>query len=193
MGLGISSRWNPRRASDRPLRSAGLCLRRPALGGQAVADARSPRPRERPRPRRANPPGALRARLLVRGAVDVRTRAGRRQASLPGARLQRRPLPLHRDRQRGARKALRGALALRRILLRLGDPHPGDVGGPLQPDVLSQWLRLASRQLPDCRWDGPVWLQAVRAASADLVLRSESLHGPATDAGALLRLRAPAR
>ncbi len=92
----------------------------------------------------------LRARfdrdVLGRSAWDVRAGARRHQAPLSGAKLERRPRALDRDRRTGARPS-RGRVAHERgELLRLGDPDAGRLRGALQSDVVPQRVGLAARQ-----------------------------------------------
>ena len=79
---------------------------------------------------------AVRAGVLVRGAVDLRAGARRRQAPVPRADIERRPLPVHRHRVARARPARGAHAARRRSLLRLGRADAGAPRAPLQPDGL---------------------------------------------------------
>ena len=92
------------RGADRAVRGAGLRLRR---HGAAPRDGR------RARARRTAPPScaagrdaarALRGGLLVRGSRHLRAGPRRREAALPGAHLERRPLPVHRHRRARPRR-----------------------------------------------------------------------------------------
>ena len=63
-------------------------------------------------------------RVLVRGARHLRAGARRRQAAVPGAHVECRPLPVRRHRRRrSARGASRDTLMRDAIVLRLGHPH----------------------------------------------------------------------
>ena len=89
---------------------------------------------------------AIRGRVLVRGTRHLRPGPRRREAPVPGAVIQPRPLPVHGHRRAGTGRA-RGRDASRHaVVLRLGRPHGGRRGGPLQPDVVPQRLGLAARQ-----------------------------------------------
>ena len=92
---------------------------------------------------------ALRGGVLVRGPRHLRAGAGRRQAAVPGAHLQRRPLLFAASRSPSARPRVADALMDRRLLLGLGHSHGRRRRGALQPDVVSQRLGLAARQRAD--------------------------------------------
>ena len=92
---------------------------------------------------------AFRGGVLVPGDRDLRARARRRQAAMPGAHLQCRAGAVHRHRAAGARRAGRRELLRAAVLLRLGHPHRGARRSALQSDVVSQRLDLAARQRAD--------------------------------------------
>ena len=139
--------------------------------------------------------GAIRGGVLVRGPRHLRPGAGRRQAALPGADLERRPLPASAasPRPTAPPRVARGMLSPD-LVLRLGHPHAGRGRGAVQPDVLPQRLRLAARQRPDrlrgCARTGMPEL-AVRVL--DGLFEAGTSFDLQPDAGAVLRVRAAAR
>ena len=144
----------------------------------------------------AGPPGrgparTVRGGVLVRRLRHVRARAGRRQAPLPCADVERGALPPRGHSRPGPCRARRRHAARRDALLGVGCPDAGDDGGPLQPDVVPQRVDLAARQR-DHR-GGPRTLRPARAnrAHSRRPLRRQSVHRSAADARALLRLPPP--
>ena len=130
---GLGRRHLPRRrlAGPRPhraVRSPGLRLRRPA-GRRAVLAAALGRA-ERAAELAAAGRGiarAVRAGVLVRGPVHLCPGPGRRQAALPGADVQRRPLPVH-----GHRRPERARAAVAETLL-APNRSPAGACGPWRP------------------------------------------------------------
>ena len=161
----LPRRRQPGRGADRAGRGPGLCLCRLSRRRRAGA-RRSAAPAEAGELEAAAEQlkRALRGGLLARGARHLRAGARRRQAALPGARLQCRPCAAGRARlaERAARVADDADGAA--MLFRLGHPHARRGRGALQSDVLSQRLGLAARQRPDRH--GPRALRAEAAAAA---------------------------
>ena len=91
-----------------------------------------------------DPARAFRTGFLVRRAVHLCPGPGRQQTSLPSTNLKRRPLSLHGHRQPGACPKRGTSSPSGRLLLWLGHPHAGLLGGAVQPYVLSHWLGLAA-------------------------------------------------
>src|SRR5581483_3701759 len=73
---------------------------------------------------------SVRGGLLVRGAGDIRPGPRRREAALPRPVLERRALPVRRDRRAGTGLAGRSTSRRDGAVLGLGDPDAGRVGGP---------------------------------------------------------------
>ena len=126
--------------------------------------------------------------ILVRGPADVRARAGRRQAAVPRAHVQRRPSVVYRHRAARSRPDRSKGAVGARFLLRVGHPHRLAPRSPIQSDVLPQWLDLAARQ----RTDGSRLCANRREGRGRPPLqwsfRCRYLHGPASFARIVLRL-----
>ena len=109
---------------------------------------------------------SVRAGVLVRGSRHLRAGPRRREAALPGADVQRRPVPVHRHRQRRARgQRRRDGLMDQDVLPGWGVRTVPRRRGPLQPDVLPQRLGLAARQRADRRRAGALRPERPRAAA----------------------------
>ena len=134
--------------------------RRPPRSRRALGDRRDGRATTRAARRRCAQRFA--ERVLGRGARHVRAGAGRREAPVPGAQLERGPRAVHRHRRRRRARARGRDADARRELLGLGHPHRWRRRGALQPDVVSQRLGLAARQRADRRRAGPLRLPATR-------------------------------
>ena len=178
--------------SDRAVRGAGATCTVPSATPPCLREALGRRSAPRALAAQAEAlRQAIRSAVLVRGTVDLRAGAGRREAALPGDLLERRPGALHRHRLRRACAARRAHAALAGRIQRLGHPHHRLVGGALQPDVLSQRLGLAARQRPDRHGIRPLRTAGGRGAGVRRAVRRRLLHGSAAPAGAVLRLRPP--
>ena len=153
-GLEGLQRRDPRPARapvahpDRARRGPGLRVRRQDPHRRPRTHARRRGARVPPRGRRGAPPAAVRGRVLVRRPRVLRHGARRREA--PGRRdgLERRPLPVVRDRLARTREPRRRPADGARHVQRLGDPDLR--GGParLQPDRLPHGHGLAARRRP---------------------------------------------
>ena len=181
--------------ADRAVRGAGLRLRRPSWPSpswRALMDepqlAAVARARRREQLRRALP-----GRLLVRGDRQLCDRAGRRQAAVQGAVVQRRTHALERHRVTRACAAHRRRTDGPGVLQRLGHSHHRSRRGALQPDVVSQRLDLAARQRLDRRRHGALRPHRERDAAALEHLRRQPALRHAPPAGAVLRVPAALR
>ena len=170
---GARSRCARCRATSTPRRRAAAATRARRWADASAAAGSKRRPSEL----RA----ALRAGVLVRGARHLRARARRRQAALPGAHLERRPLLCSRG--IACRRAGRPASPTR---CSPRDSSPAGASarwprgrGALQPDVVPQRLGLAARQ----RRSSP-------PGSARYGLRQEAARDPACVLRRLARGRA---
>ena len=104
-GLGVPRGRDPGPGAHRPLRGAGVRVRRQAGGGGPGGGPGQGRHGRPPAPRGGGAQDPLPEGLLVPGAGRLRPGPGRRQAPLQGAQLQRGPMPLHRHRRRAPRRA----------------------------------------------------------------------------------------
>ena len=182
--------------------------------GYVYAAKRAGRPRRAPArqasARRRARCASRKARRTIRGGVLVRghrhlcARARRAEAALPRADLERRSGAVQRHRRAGARGSGDARPDAAVILLRLGNPHRGARGAPLQSDVVSQRLGLAARQFADrgrvsratatrvrsiacsraCSMRRAIWIcggcrNSIAASSADVSAGRRSIRSPA--------------
>ena len=171
-----------RGAADRPVRGAGLRLRREAAYGRARSRGLGGRRARRPARRGCRPA----ARAVRRGVLDrrawrlLRARARLRQATCRLDVLEHRPPALERDRSAGARRPGGRRADGRRALVGLGGADDVDGRRRLQPALVPQRHGLAARQLPDRGRPRPV-----RAPGRGVADRPADARG-----GRVLRLRA---
>ena len=192
-----------RRRRSRWPRSRATCST-PSPARPARAHARRGGPRPPPGGGRRDPAPPVRGVVLVRGPGVLRDGAGRREAAGGRDRVQRRPLPVVRDRLARPGPARRRPADGARHVQRLG--HPDLLLGPgrLQPHRLPLGHRLAARRVadrgrlqalrparggepagrPDLR--GRAALRRLPAARAVLRLRPRPFAGPRPVSGRLL-------
>ena len=116
----LPCRWPHGDRTDRPRAAAYAYAARRGRLSRRLATA----PR-RDQAARGGPAARLRCGLLGRGARHLRAGARRREAALPGTRLERRPRAVVGDRASRARDEGGRCAALRRLVLRLGDSDGG--------------------------------------------------------------------
>jgi glycogen debranching enzyme len=87
--------------------------------------------------------------LLDGGGGVLRPGPGREETAVQGADVECRALPVFRNFKSGTGSRGDHQAHGRRSLFRVGHQDPFHQGGVLQPHVLSQWIDLAPRQLPD--------------------------------------------
>src|SRR5216683_4858867 len=131
------------RGPDRPVRGPGVCLRGPASGRDHRAPAGQGRASGGTHTTGRGAAQPVRGDVLVRGPVHLRAGPRRPEAAMPGAHVQRGPVPLHGYRPPGARHPPGPHTLGPRLVLRVGGPHSRRRRGPLQSDELSQRLGLA--------------------------------------------------
>src|SRR6266446_1882863 len=132
------------RASDRARGGARLRLLRQAGAGTLHRTAGVGRAGAASQSRSRSAGRAIRRKLLVSGAWDLRARARRREGALPRAQLQCRADAVHRHRQARSGDRGGGRPAAAAILFRMGHSHHRQYRSALQSDVLSQRLDLAA-------------------------------------------------
>ena len=194
-GLEGLRRLHPRperRARDRSRRARrgpGLRLRREAAARRPGRGPRRGRPRHAAPVRGRGPPAPLRGRLLGRGRALLRDGPRRQEAADGRDRLERRPVPLVRDRLAGPRPRRGRPADEPGDVLGLGDPDVCRGSAGLQPDRLSHGVGLAARHLADRRRPEAVRLRrGVQPARRARVPGRPALPG-LPPAGAVLRVR----
>ena len=180
---------------DRALRGPGVRLRRVGRRGRRSprAAATSLGPRQLARPGRARCASGSSEAFWCEDARHLRAGARRREAPVPRADVERRPLPVHRHRRAGARAARRRDAdgATRRSPAGASAPSPP--ASALQPDVLPQRLGVAARQRADRGGLRALRVHAARRAPGRRDVRPEPVGRPPPPARAHLRLPPPRR
>src|SRR6266446_5484076 len=174
------------RASDRARGGARLRLLRQAGAGTLHRTAGVGRAGAASQSRSRSAGRAIRRKLLVSGAWDLRARARRREGALPRAQLQCRADAVHRHRQARSGDRGGGRPAAAAILFRMGHSHHRQYRSALQSDVLSQRLDLAAWKCGDCPS-----CSAVFSAAADAGRPTIPSHARRRPARAPRRSRRP--
>ena len=136
--------WSFGNRPDRAVRGAGLCVRRKIARRSPGSSPGRSRFGDQAPQRGAKPAKGFRGSFLVRRARHFCVSSGRRQDSMPGADVERRPCALYRYRVTRACGARREDIAWTGLFQRLGNSNGRKWGVAFQSDFLSQRLGLAT-------------------------------------------------
>ena len=182
----ISRRRFSRRGAGCPLRSTRLCLRRLASRRRSGITPRFARARRRLHHRADVLQQRFEAAFWCEDMSTYALALDREKQPCRVPRIKCGSLPFHRDCALATCQSRRADALGRHVVLRIWHSHSGHDRGALQPDVVSQWLHLATRQRADCVRLGALWIAARSRKNPHRNVRCQYVDGPPPYARAIL-------